>query len=212
VFITHGYSGNPLDSRSQSFEFDVHLQLPFTVYVYVVLIMCLCNLYVVSGFKTYVSRKLYKNPCQKMDDFLNFLLPETRLQWHMINGVFKLLVHAKIVLWKWIFFCGRVLFKQIILHLVVWDRYCFIERYESETNIRTNTTRIYNSVSLSKSNHNNICNKYFKALLFFKSRVQCFSMQVVMNKCSLLNPEKSFGAEKNAHFNSEKLRHPTAEG
>jgi len=46
----------------------------------------------------------------------------------------------------------------------------------------------------------------------FKGRVQCFSMQVVTNKCCfLLNPEKNKLAqirldvfEKNAHFNSEK--------
>jgi len=45
-----------------------------------------------------------------------------------------------------------------------------------------------------------------------KCRVQCFSMQVVMNKCFLLNPEKNlvqirlvvFENTKNAHFNSEK--------
>jgi len=28
-----------------------------------------------------------------------------------------------------------------------------------------------------------------------KGRVHCFSMQVVMNKCFLLNPEKKFGAD-----------------
>jgi len=47
----------------------------------------------------------------------------------------------------------------------------------------------------------------------FKGRAQCFSMQVVMNKCFLLNPEKNLAQihlvvfEKNAkkaHFNSEK--------
>jgi len=43
-----------------------------------------------------------------------------------------------------------------------------------------------------------------------QDRVQCFSMQVVMNKCFLQNPEKSLVQirlvvfEKNAHFNSEK--------
>jgi len=49
--------------------------------------------------------------------------------------------------------------------------------------------------------------------IFFKGLVQCFSMQVVMNKCFLLNPEKKLAQiclvvfEKNAkiaHFNSEK--------
>jgi len=49
---------------------------------------------------------------------------------------------------------------------------------------------------------------------YFKGRVHCISMQVVMNKCFLLNPEKNNLAqirlivvEKNAinaHFNSEK--------
>jgi len=43
--------------------------------------------------------------------------------------------------------------------------------------------------------------------------IQCFSMQVVMNKCFLQNPEKIFGADpsccfqentNNEHFNSEK--------
>jgi len=45
----------------------------------------------------------------------------------------------------------------------------------------------------------------------FKDRLQCFSMQVVMNKCFLLNPEKNCvdpschfrEIRKNAHFNSE---------
>jgi len=50
-------------------------------------------------------------------------------------------------------------------------------------------------------------------LVVFKGRVHCFSMQVVMNKCFLLNPEKKFDAEsscrfrelrKNRTFNSEK--------
>jgi len=40
----------------------------------------------------------------------------------------------------------------------------------------------------------------------FKGWVQCFSMQVVMNKCFLLNPGKKLAQirlvvfEKNAHF------------
>jgi len=46
----------------------------------------------------------------------------------------------------------------------------------------------------------------------FKGWVQCFSMQVVMNKCFLLNPEKMVQTRldafeknvKNAHFNFEK--------
>jgi len=48
----------------------------------------------------------------------------------------------------------------------------------------------------------------------FKSRVHCFSMQVVMNKCFLLNPEKSLAQirlvvfEKNAPLIPKK-RHRT---
>jgi len=45
----------------------------------------------------------------------------------------------------------------------------------------------------------------------FKGRVQCFSMQVLMNKCFLQTPEKQFGTdpsfrfrEKRTHFNYEK--------
>jgi len=45
-----------------------------------------------------------------------------------------------------------------------------------------------------------------------KGRLHCFSMQVAMNKCFLLNPEKKISADpscrfrekrKNAHFTSE---------
>jgi len=47
--------------------------------------------------------------------------------------------------------------------------------------------------------------------------VHCFSMQAVMNRCFLLNPEKNFGANPSCRFwekrtfNSEKWRH-RAEG
>jgi len=50
----------------------------------------------------------------------------------------------------------------------------------------------------------------------FKDRVHCFSMQVVINKCFLLNPKKNFGADsscrfrqkcKKRTFNSEKWHH-----
>jgi len=34
----------------------------------------------------------------------------------------------------------------------------------------------------------------------FKGRVHCFSMQVVMNKCFLQNPEKNFGADPYCRF------------
>jgi len=49
-----------------------------------------------------------------------------------------------------------------------------------------------------------------------KGRVRCFSMQVVINKCFLLNPEKEFGTNpfgrfqkrtKNAHLKSKKSCH-----
>jgi len=46
-----------------------------------------------------------------------------------------------------------------------------------------------------------------------KGRVQCFSIQVVKNKCFLLSPEKQFGAESYCRFRdkrtyySEKWRH-----
>jgi len=33
-----------------------------------------------------------------------------------------------------------------------------------------------------------------------KNFVHCFSMQVVINKCFLLNPEKNFGADPSCHF------------
>jgi len=36
--------------------------------------------------------------------------------------------------------------------------------------------------------------------LKFKARVHCFSMQVVVNKSFLLNPEKKFGAEPSCRF------------
>jgi len=44
---------------------------------------------------------------------------------------------------------------------------------------------------------------------WFKDGAQCFSMQVVINKCFLLNPKKNLAQirlvvfVKNAHFNSE---------
>jgi len=65
--------------------------------------------------------------------------------------------------------------------------------------------------------HNNVLLKQMRPL---KGRVHCFSMQVVINKCFLLNSEKKFGSDpscrfrekrKNCTFNSEKWRH-RAEG
>jgi len=58
----------------------------------------------------------------------------------------------------------------------------------------------------------------FKCLVthVIKGRVHCFSMQVVVNKYFLLNPEKNFGVDpscrfrekrKKRTFNSEKWRH-----
>jgi len=44
--------------------------------------------------------------------------------------------------------------------------------------------------------------------IMFKGRVYCFSMQVVMNKCFLLNPEKKIGADSSCRFR-EKRKKPT---
>jgi len=41
----------------------------------------------------------------------------------------------------------------------------------------------------------------------FKGWVPCFSMQVVMNKCFFLNPEKTFFADMSCRF--EKNKKPT---
>jgi len=38
------------------------------------------------------------------------------------------------------------------------------------------------------------------AWYILKVWVYCFSMQVVMNKCFLLNPKKNFGADPSCHF------------
>jgi len=37
-------------------------------------------------------------------------------------------------------------------------------------------------------------------IAYIKGLVHCFSMQVVMNKCFLLNPEKKFGADPSCGF------------
>jgi len=42
--------------------------------------------------------------------------------------------------------------------------------------------------------------EYLKMSSVLKDRVHCFSMQVVMNKCFLLNLEKKFGANLSCHF------------
>jgi len=40
--------------------------------------------------------------------------------------------------------------------------------------------------------------------LLLKGRVQCFSMQVVMNKYFLLNPDKNFGADPFCRFREKR--------
>jgi len=43
---------------------------------------------------------------------------------------------------------------------------------------------------------------------FFKGRVHCFSIQIVINKCFLLNPEKKkFGADPSCHFRENAKTH-----
>jgi len=42
-------------------------------------------------------------------------------------------------------------------------------------------------VKFHKFNYNDLFN--------IKGPIQCFSMQVIMNKCFLLNPDKKFGAD-----------------
>jgi len=39
-----------------------------------------------------------------------------------------------------------------------------------------------------------------------KGRVHCFSMQVGINKCFLLNPEKKFGADPSCRFRKKKTQ------
>jgi len=43
-------------------------------------------------------------------------------------------------------------------------------------------------------------NTRIKFIKLLKSRVHCFSMQVVMNKSFLLNPEKNFGVDSSCRF------------
>jgi len=43
-------------------------------------------------------------------------------------------------------------------------------------------------------------------VLLFKGRVQCFSMQVVMNKSFLLSPEKIFGAGPSCRFREKRKK------
>jgi len=61
-----------------------------------------------------------------------------------------------------------------------------------------------------------LVNKIASIMCSFKGRVQCFSMQVVINKCFLLNPVKKFDADlslekiaKTTHFNCEKMASPS---
>jgi len=44
----------------------------------------------------------------------------------------------------------------------------------------------------------------FYAVFTLKDRVHCFSMQVIMNKCFLLNPEKKFGANPSCRFRDKR--------
>jgi len=44
-----------------------------------------------------------------------------------------------------------------------------------------------------------------QVILVLKGRLQCFSMQVVMNKCFLLNPEKKVGADPSCRFREKTL-------
>jgi len=46
-------------------------------------------------------------------------------------------------------------------------------------------------------------NTYLRTLAF-KDRVHCFSMQVVMNKCFLLNPVNKFGANPSCRFRDKR--------
>jgi len=43
---------------------------------------------------------------------------------------------------------------------------------------------------------------------FFKGQVRCFSMQVVMKKCFLLNSEKKFGADSSCRFRGKRTLLP----
>jgi len=46
------------------------------------------------------------------------------------------------------------------------------------------------------------------SFLRFKGRVHCFSMQVVMNKCFLLNSEKKFGTDPSCRFREKRKNLP----
>jgi len=42
-------------------------------------------------------------------------------------------------------------------------------------------------------------------ILYLKDQVHCFSMQVAMNKCFLLNPEKKVGANLSCRFRDKRI-------
>jgi len=49
-----------------------------------------------------------------------------------------------------------------------------------------------------------VCTVNIVSNLFFEGRVHCFSMQVVINKCFLLNSEKIFGADPSCRFREKR--------
>jgi len=49
---------------------------------------------------------------------------------------------------------------------------------------------------------------FFKGKVFssLKGQVQCFSMQIVMNKCFFLNPEQKNGANPSCRFHEKRKK------
>jgi len=47
-----------------------------------------------------------------------------------------------------------------------------------------------------------------KRFHYLKAECICFSMQVVINKCFLLNPEKTFGADPYCRFREKRKNAP----
>jgi len=58
------------------------------------------------------------------------------------------------------------------------------------------STHLFSVASVSQCN-------YASSL---KGRVQCFSMQVVINKCFLLNPEKKFGTYPSCRYREKRKK------
>jgi len=98
-----------------------------------------------------------------------------------------------------------------------WPSNCILCLHWTSTRKSLRRSPIYESCLCKTVHLSHI--RYEFATILLKGRVHCFSMQVVINKCFLLNPEKKLAQirlivfEKNAktHFNSEKWRH-RAEG